>query len=123
MEVQERITISQELVQRFAEVSGDTNPIHLDASYCKDTQFEKPIAHGMLLASFFSKLIAKYYPGEGSIYLQQKINFLKPCFIGDDIIVKVSLITLNKNKYHLLTQVFNHDDELLVDGDALVLKK
>jgi 3-hydroxybutyryl-CoA dehydratase len=123
MEVSKSILITQELVTQFAQLSGDQNPIHIDKEYAKSTPFGKPIAHGMLISSFFSSLIAQEYPGPGSIYLNQELNFLKPCFIGETINVVVSLITQEKYKYFLSTRVYNQDKDVLIEGKALILKK
>lgn len=119
----EKIKITQEMVNSFSEVSGDKNPIHLDEEYCKTTIFKKPIAHGILLSSFFSKIIAEKYPGPGSIYLRQYLNFLKPCFVGEEIEVIVSLNSVENGKYELNTKILNSIGEILINGEALVLKR
>ena len=77
MEVIDQIHISKQLVESFASLTGDYNPIHLEGEYASNSRFGKPIAHGMLLSSFFSKIIASNYPGIGSIYLSQNIKFIK----------------------------------------------
>ena len=123
MVVEENKLITKELVNNFIQVSGDNNPIHWDKEYCKSTSFKKPIAHGLLLASFFSNLIATEYPGKGSIYLSQSLSFQKPCFIGDEILVKIQLQKKENSKYFLYTTISNANNEILVEGEALVLKK
>ena len=72
---------SQEEVNRFAEVTGDKNPVHTDAEYAAKTMFKRPIMHGMLSASLFSKVFGTLFPGEGTIYLKQSLNFLKPMYV------------------------------------------
>ena len=62
---------SQEEVNQFAQVTGDKNPVHTDAAYAATTMFKKPIMHGMLSASLFSKVFGTLFPGEGTIYLKQ----------------------------------------------------
>jgi 3-hydroxybutyryl-CoA dehydratase len=123
MEVSKSLVITQDLVNQFAQLSGDFNPIHIDPEYAKSTFFGKPIAHGMLVSSFFSTLIAQEYPGPGSIYLKQELNFLKPCFIDETINVVIKLITKEDCKYFLNTLVYNKDGKLIVEGTALILKK
>jgi acyl dehydratase len=61
---------SQDEVNRFAEVTGDKNPVHTDADYAAKTMFKRPIMHGMLSASLFSKVFGTLFPGEGTIYLE-----------------------------------------------------
>jgi acyl dehydratase len=122
MQVEEKIVVTKEIVENFSKLIGDFNPIHWDYDYAKKSKFGKPIVHGMLLASFFSKIIANKYPGEGSIYVSQNINFIKPCFIDDTIIIRIKLLSLDNNKYKISTQILNLNDQILVDGDALVIK-
>jgi 3-hydroxybutyryl-CoA dehydratase len=97
----------------------------LDEDYAKSTRFGKTIVHGMLLSSFFSKIIAMDYPGEGSIYLSQTLNFLKPCYVGDTISVHIKLMNkTQKSKsyiYTLSTKIYDSSKELLIDGTANVL--
>jgi len=119
----EKFEITNDMVLSYSTLIGDKNPIHLDSEYAKQTIFEKPIAHGMLISSFFSKMISETYPGHGSIYLSQNIKFLKPCYIGETINVVLKLINKDKNKYELSTQIYDSKKTLLVDGTALILKK
>tara|TARA_B100000035_G_scaffold51655_1_gene40260 strand:- start:5385 stop:5756 length:372 start_codon:yes stop_codon:yes gene_type:complete len=123
MTVKENVVISKEMIKSFIKVVGDNNPLHWDEEFCKSTNFKKPIAHGALLTALFSKLIATKFPGKGSIYLSQSIEFKKPCFIGDEISVNVKLIKKEGNKYFLSTYIKNSQNELLLDGKALVLNK
>jgi 3-hydroxybutyryl-CoA dehydratase len=119
----EEIEITEQIVNDFSNLIGDKNPIHTDFEYAKNTIFKKPIAHGMLISSFFSKMISEIYPGHGSIYLSQSMRFLKPCYVNDKIIVTIELISENNGKYDLSTKIYNTENTLLVDGSALVLKK
>ena len=123
MEANERIKITAEMVEDFARISGDTNPIHLDEAAAKESVFGKRIAHGLLLGSFFSRLIALQYPGPGSIYLSQNMEFLAPCFIGDEIDVVLTLTEQTRNVYILDTNIYNAEGKMLVKGVAKVLKK
>ena len=74
-------SFSQHEVNQFAEVTGDKNPVHTDAAYAATTMFKRPIMHGMLSASLFSKVFGTLFPGEGTIYLKQSLNFLKPMYV------------------------------------------
>lgn len=122
MRVSEKITITDKMVRDFSELSGDKNPIHLDEEYSKNSIFGKRIVHGMLLSSFFSKIIATNYPGEGSIYLKQDLNFKNPCYINDEIEIVVELDKKENNKYYLKTKIIRDDIEI-IEGNAIVLKK
>jgi len=93
MEVSEKIIVTDDMVHKFAEVSGDRNPIHIDDEYASKSIFGKRIVHGMLLSSFFSKMIAETYPGKGSIYLNQSLNFKNPCYVNDEVTITIKLWT------------------------------
>src|SRR6185295_7235732 len=63
--------VTEEMVGQFAQLSGDQNPLHVDHQYAAGTSFGAPIAHGMLLASFFSRLVGMHLPGKRALYLSQ----------------------------------------------------
>ena len=121
MRVSEEIIITDDLVKKFSDLTGDKNPIHLNDEYAKNTIFGKRIVHGMLISSFFSKIISEKYPGPGSIYLNQNLNFKRPCFIGDTIEVVVRLNKQENKKYLLDTIIYNSSQEIIIEGSALVL--
>lgn len=75
---------SQTDVIDFAHVTGDNNPLHLDAEYAATTPFKRPIIHGMLSASVFTKVLGTEFPGYGSVYLGQTLDFLRPMFVDTD---------------------------------------
>ena len=122
MRVSKKFLITEDIVNEYSKISQDMNPVHLDDEYAKNSIFKKRIAHGMLLGGYISSIIANEYPGEGSIYLQQTLNFLNPCYIGDEIEVVIELIEQKKYKYRLSTKVINQDI-VLIDDEALILKK
>ena len=115
--------ISESRVQEFAKLSGDFNPHHMDEEYAKKTKYEKRICHGMLLASFFSKLTAMYLPGQGSFYLSQTLNLVSPAFINDEVTVRgeIRKISSSTGIVRVKTQIINKNNVLLVSGDAKVL--
>ena len=85
-------------VHRFAELSGDKNPIHLDDNFAEKSVFKKRIVHGMLIASYISKILGNDFPGKGAIYLGQNLKFLAPVFIGDEIQIIVELQKIREDK-------------------------
>ncbi|MFX0085587.1 MAG: MaoC family dehydratase [Candidatus Hodarchaeota archaeon] len=116
-------TITDDDIEKFAEVSGDYNPVHMDEEYAKQTIFKGRIAHGMLSASFISTVLASKLPGPGSIYLKQDLVFRKPVRIGDKILVKVEVVSKNdeKKRLTLKTLCWNQENEIVIDGEALVM--
>ena len=115
-------TVTIEDIKRFAEVSGDFNPVHLDEEFAKKTIFKRRIAHGFLTASFISTVIATELPGPGSIYLKQSLKFLAPVYIDEKILVKVRIIEINieKSKVKLITECFKNKT-LVLTGEAEIL--
>ena len=89
--------ITNEMILKFADCTGDKNPIHLDSEFAEKTFFKKKIAHGFLVGSLISNVIGNHFPGNGTIYLSQNMKFLLPVFINDIITVEV-LKRLTKEK-------------------------
>lgn len=114
-------TISETDVYGFAGITGDFNPLHVNAREAQAGQFGERIAHGMLSASFISTVIATSLPGPGTIYMSQEVKFLKPVKFGDTITATVVIKELlERGKVRLHTFVKNQNGELVVDGFALV---
>ncbi|MGH7727543.1 MAG: MaoC family dehydratase [Vulcanimicrobiaceae bacterium] len=118
-----RHTVSASDVERFAAITGDTNPLHLDEVYAARSRFGRRIAHGMLAASYISALLGVDFPGPGTIYLSQKLSFRKPVFIGDTLEVSatVSAIRPDKPVVTLTTSVRNQRGEEVLAGEAVCL--
>ena len=87
------------------------------------TKFKKQICHGMLLATFFSKLVGMYLPGKNALYFSQTLNFQAPCFIEDQIIIQGEVIDKSDSvmMITLKTTIHNNVGTCLVDGLAKVL--
>jgi 3-hydroxybutyryl-CoA dehydratase len=114
--------ITEDDLDLFSRVSGDTNPIHLDENYAASTQFKKRIAHGSLCASFISAIFGSEFPGPGCIYVSQSLRFKAPVFIGDKLVVKVTVRKRVPRKCFVEfdTQCFV-DGKLVLDGDATLM--
>lgn len=93
--LKQRITL--EHVRKFAEVSGDTNPLHIDRLYVQqNTKYQDCIVHGAYLNSLVSRVIGTCIPGPGTAVVKQELNFPNPCFVGDEVEVTVKLTDLRK---------------------------
>jgi acyl dehydratase len=115
---------SQEEVTRFAEVTGDKNPVHLDADYAAKTMFKRPIMHGMLSASLFSKVFGTLFPGEGTIYLKQSLAFLKPMYVDTayEAVFTVKEVIREKNRATVETLIKDKaTGNLCTSGEATVM--
>ena len=106
----------------FAEVSGDKNPIHLDAKYAERSLFGKRIAHGFLIGSLISAVLGNVLPGPGSIYLGQTLKFLAPIHIGDEVTVLVKVVAVREEKriVTLHTECSNQHGTLVLSGEATI---
>ena len=97
-----QVIITESMVNDFAKISGDFSPIHMDEEYAKSTTFKKRVVHGMLLASFLSRIDGMYLPGKHALYFSQNIEFRNPCFIGE-------------------SKIMNQKNEILLYGEGRVI--
>ena len=118
-------TITETDIILYSGISLDINPVHINENYAAETFFKKRIAHGMLSAGLISAVLGTKLPGEGSIYLEQSLKFVKPVFINDTITASTEVIELNneKNIVVLSTICKNQKDEIVLEGQAKILKK
>src|SRR4051812_769498 len=118
-------TISEFDIYQFAGITGDFNPMHIDEEFADTTIFEDRIAHGLLTGSFISTVLGMKLPGPNSIYLSQSFKFTAPVKVGDTIKAIVEVIEKRDDKrlIKLKTQVWNQRKQMVVDGEALVMKK
>jgi len=116
-------TVTAADVRRFAEVSGDSNPVHLDQDYAARSRFKRPIAHGMLSASYISAVLGSKFPGPGTIYLSQNMTFKAPVYIGDIITATVTALNYRPDKHILTlrTECVNQDGVVVLEGQAVCL--
>ena len=117
----EQFKITKEMVIRFAELTGDKNPIHLDPDYAKNTRFGECIVPGILIAGLLSKIIGMDFPGNGSIYLWQDLNFLAPVYL-DDIIEITCVVEFIDEKGHVLIDnlIKNNENKIVIRGKSKV---
>ncbi len=115
-------TITEDDILLFALVSGDHNPLHLDAEYAERSFFGKRIAHGFLIGSLISAVLGNDLPGPGSIYLSQTLRFLAPIHIGDTVTVTIKVVALREDKriVTLHTACTNQHGTLVLSGEAIV---
>ena len=115
------IHVSDERIRLFAEASDDFNPVHLDDAFASKTAYRGRIAHGLLSASFGSAVVGTILPGAGAIYISQTLGFHLPVRPGDDVVVRISVITVDQEsaRVELNCEGFV-DGKLIMDGVAVV---
>ena len=116
--------VTEDDIQKFSEVSLDTNPLHLDEEFAGKTIFKKRIAHGIIGASLISAVLGTKLPGVNTIYMSQTLNFLAPVYIGDEITARVKVVKKRDDKHMIFfeTVVVNQDGKKVITGEALVKK-
>lgn len=109
-------------VYAFAELTGDTNPIHLDEIYASATMFKGRIAHGTLTASYISTILGTLLPGPGAIYISQSLNFRGPVRIGDEVVSTARVLELlPARKRAILTCHCSVAGKTVLEGEALMM--
>ncbi len=114
--------ISSADVQRFAEVVGDLNPVHLDAAFAEQSFFKKRIVHGAFLAGLISKVLGMDFPGQGTIYISQNSVFKRPVYVDTTVTVEVRVTEVIPEKRRLVldTTIRNDEGEVCLAGTATV---
>lgn len=114
-------TVMNSDVIGFAELSGDSNPVHLSEHFAVKTPFKSRIAHGLFTASLISAVLGTRLPGPGAIYLSQSLNFRAPVRIGDVVTAHVEVAELEAGRGRArLACECRVDNAVVLDGEALV---
>ena len=117
------IKITESMVEKFGNLSGDLNPLHMDTKFAESSSFKKRIVHGMFLATFFSQLVGMHLPGKNALYFSQTLNFRSPCYIGDEIEI-IGEVTEKSDSTKIITvstSIFNKSKTCLIDGIAKII--
>lgn len=115
-------TVGEKDIVAFAELSGDRNPVHLDAAYAATTMFKERIAHGMLSAAYISTVFGMQLPGPGAIYVSQTLNFKGPVKIGDTVVTTVKVAELMPEKRRVRFEcVCTVNDKAVVQGEGVLM--
>ena len=111
--------ISQKIVNSFALISEDFNPLHVDSEYAAKSRYKKPIIPGMLACSLFSGLFGTKLPGEGCVYKSQNIRFKRAIYVGDNVTAKVEIISINyEKKVITFKTICLVKGKVMIDGEA-----
>lgn len=115
-------TITKSDIEKFVDLTGDDNKLHVDEQYARTTAFKKPVVHGMLGASFISTIIGTKLPGDGALWFAQSLEFLLPVRIGDTLTVTAEVLKKNdkENVIELKTEILNQNRQIVTKGIAKV---
>jgi 3-hydroxybutyryl-CoA dehydratase len=117
-------TITESDIVNYAGLTGDFNPVHINAEFAKESMFKERIAHGMLVSGFISAVLGAQLPGPNTIYLGQELAFKAPVKIGDTVTAEATVTEKRDDKriIKLKTTVTNQRGEIVVDGAAVTKK-
>lgn len=115
--------ITDDVIRKFADVSGDFNPIHLDEEFAAKTRFGKRIAHGMLSGAFISAVLGNEFKEISTIYLSQTMKFTAPVFLGDTVTTTATITNIREDKpiVTLETVCINQKGETTLTGESVVM--
>jgi acyl dehydratase len=114
------LTLTDEHVRKFAEISGDRNPLHFDESFAAGTKFGRLVVQGGLTTGLLHALVAMDMPGPGTVFLSQNWKFTAPVFIGDTITAHAEVLKVHQTKpvTHLAVRVTRQTGETVLEGEA-----
>ena len=116
-------TITEAEIAKFAELSGDYNPLHMDAGFAGRTSFQKPVAHGMLLASYVSNLVGMKLPGAGALWARQEFRWPAPVFAGDTVEIRLEVVRKSAGAGAMTISVLalNQEGKAVMEGEGVVM--
>jgi 3-hydroxybutyryl-CoA dehydratase len=115
-------TVTETDIAMFAAISGDFNPVHVDAVYAAGTPFGARVAHGPLTLALCASILGMRLPGLGTVAVSNHIDYRRPVYIGDTITARVEVAQLDRerNRATMAITWTNQDDTLVADGEAVV---
>jgi acyl dehydratase len=114
------ITLTEQHVKTYAELSGDYNPLHFDEDFARKTKFGKLVVQGGLTTGLLHALVAMDMPGPGTVFLSQNWKFIAPVFIDDTITAKAEILSMHESKpvTQLAITIERQDGEVVLEGEA-----
>jgi acyl dehydratase len=115
-----RLTLTADHVRKFAEISGDHNPLHFDEGFAAKTTFGRLVVQGGLTTGLLHALVAMDLPGPGTVFLSQNWKFTAPVFIGDTIVAEGEVISVHPAKpvTQMRMKVTRDDGTTVLEGEA-----
>ncbi len=114
------MTVTADHVERFAELTGDRNPLHFDERFAAGTRFRRLVAQGGITTGLLHAVVAMDLPGPGTVFLSQNWNFIAPVFIDDTISGEVEVLHVHESKpvTQLAVKVTREDGTVVLQGEA-----
>jgi acyl dehydratase len=114
------LTLTEEHVRKYAEITGDFNPLHFDTEFAGKTKFGRLVVQGGLTTGLLHALVAMDMPGPGTVFLSQNWKFTSPVYIGDTITAEAEVATVHSTKpvTQLKVSVTRQTDEIVLEGEA-----
>ena len=112
------VKVTEEMMQKFCQISGDINPLHCDSEYARLKGYQDKVAYGMLTATFLSTLAGVWLPGEKSLIHQVEAEFPNPVYIGDSLKVEGTVKEKNDTFRFIILKVIikNQDGKKVLRG-------
>jgi acyl dehydratase len=112
--------ITSEMVEAYANITGDRNPLHFDEAFASATRFGRLVAQGGITTGLLHALVAMDMPGPGTVFLSQNWKFTAPVFIGDSITAEAEVLSVHERKpvTQLRVRIQRHDGETVLEGEA-----
>lgn len=117
------LCFSQQEVIAFAQISGDANPLHLDPQFAAQTLFKRPIMHGLLSASVFSRVLGMDFPGPGTVYLSQSLEFKAPMYVDTVYTAHFEIRSIEKSRATIETWIEDPSGLVTLRGEAVVMNR
>ena len=115
-------TLTPADVSAFADITGDDNPLHLDADYAATTPFGKPIVHGVYVLGLASKVLGRDFPGHGSVAVSLSAKFLRPVPVGEEVTIEVKVAEKIEAHRHVRIRLYAYvNGKMAVGGEAVVI--
>ncbi|OJV55274.1 MAG: hypothetical protein BGO31_20265 [Bacteroidetes bacterium 43-16] len=121
----QEFSYTQEEVDMYAKVSGDTNPLHIDEEAGKNSMFGRRIIHGFLGASIFTRIFGTLWYADGTVYMAQSMKWMRPMFTDQTYtgVITVKEIHVEKHRATYVCEVFDAAGELMITGEATLMNK
>ncbi len=113
-------TVTDEDLRKYAEITGDYNPLHFDDDFAARTRFGRRVAQGGITAGLLNALVAMDLPGPGTVFMSQSLTYRAPVYVGDVLTAKVEVVALKPDKpvCHLTFAITNQHGDMVLEADA-----